>query len=195
MTETVRLTSKTVLADDWGRLTKFGFDLRRRDGEWQAQTREVYDRGNGAVCLLFNEDAGTVLLTRQFRLPAFVNAHDGYLIEAPAGILDGADPITRIKAELEEETGYAVDELTHLYDVFMSPGSVSEYLAFFVGSYSEGQRRSAGGGDADEGEDIEVLEVPLESALAMISSGEIRDAKTIMLLQHLVLTQHKQEAA
>ncbi len=183
----VRPIEQTVLSDNWGTLTKHTFALKRRDGTWQNQTREAYDRGNGAACLLYNRDQNTVLLVKQFRLPAMLNGHDGFLIEAPAGLLEGLDPAERMRAELEEETGYSVSKLTLAFDTFMSPGSVTEKLACFIGTYSAKDQVSAGGGHPDEGEDIEVLHIPFEDALAMIASGEIADAKTIMLLQHLAL--------
>jgi nudix-type nucleoside diphosphatase (YffH/AdpP family) len=182
-----RPVSERVLADDWGRLTKYEYQLRLRDGSWQRQQREAYDRGNGATCLLYNPATGSVLLTRQFRLPVFLNGGLETLIETPAGLLEGAEPAVRMRAELIEETGYDVSALTHLFDVYMSPGSVTEYLAFFIGEYSERQKVSDGGGSADEGEDIDVMQVSLSKAMAMISSGEIRDAKTIILLQHLAI--------
>lgn len=187
-TEYFRPKSQTLLSDNWGVLTKHEFEMRRRDGTWQEQVREVYDRGNGATCLLHNSDGNTILLTRQFRLPVFGPDHDGYLIEAPAGLLEGASPESRMRAELEEETGYTVSELTHLFDVFMSPGSVSEYLACFIGQYSSAEKVNDGGGKEEEGEDIEVLHVPLPEAMEMILSGRIRDAKTIILIQHLALS-------
>ncbi len=182
-----RIREQTVLSDDWGNLTRYDFELKTRSGAWQAQRREAYDRGNGVACLLHDPDGGTVLLIRQFRLPAAVNGHDGMMIEVPAGMLDGADPRQRMREELEEETGYRVSELDHLYDVYMSPGSVTEYLSFYQGTYNRSERASEGGGNPEEGEDIEVLHVSLEDALAMIRTGEICDAKTIMLIQHLAL--------
>ena len=181
----VRIVAEEILADDWYLLRKVTFDFRRRDGSWQRQSREVYDRGDGAVLLLYNARKGTVLLTRQFRLPAFANeSPDGYLIEACAGLLDGQDAATCIKREAEEETGYRVRAPTHVFDAYMSPGSVTECLRFFVAEYRPEDRIASGGGDLDEGEDIETLEVPLLSAVRMIDSGEIRDGKTIMLLLH-----------
>lgn len=185
--EIFRPISQEVLSNDWGTLTKYHYELRRRSGEWQRQTREAYDRGNGATCLLHNPDTGDVLLTRQFRLPAFLNGGLTSLAETPAGLLDGAEPEERMRAELIEETGFQVGALTHLFDIYMSPGSVTEYLAFFNGTYQSGDRTSNGGGSYAEGEDIEVIEVPLPEALEMIRSGEIRDAKTIILLQHLMI--------
>lgn len=182
-----RPISERVLADDWGRLTKYEYELRLRDGSWQQQTREAYDRGNGATCLLYNPANDHVLLTRQFRLPVLLNGGLTSLIETPAGLLEGAEPATRMRAELMEETGYEVSELTHLFDIYMSPGSVTEYLAFFHGEYAENHKVGAGGGSADEGEDIDVLEIALPEAMRMISRGDIRDAKTIILLQHLAL--------
>ncbi len=182
-----RPISERVLADDWGRLTKYEYELRLRDGSWQKQTREAYDRGNGATCLLYNPANGHVLLTRQFRLPVLLNGGLESLIETPAGLLEGAEPATRMRAELMEETGYEVSELTHLFDIYMSPGSVTEYLGFFHGEYADTHKVGAGGGSADEGEDIDVLEIPLPEAMRMIDRGDIRDAKTIILLQHLAI--------
>ncbi|SDX93184.1 nudix-type nucleoside diphosphatase, YffH/AdpP family [Ruegeria halocynthiae] len=182
-----RPISSEVLSDNWGILTKYEFELRRRNGEWQRQTRETYDRGNGATCLLFNPETICVLLTRQFRLPVFLNGGIEALIEAPAGLLEGSDADGRMRAELLEETGFQTSTLTHLFDVYMSPGSVTEYLSFFKGVYSASDKVANGGGKSDEGEDIEVLEVPLSEAMKMIESGDIRDAKTIILLQHLMI--------
>jgi nudix-type nucleoside diphosphatase (YffH/AdpP family) len=187
--ETFRSISEEVLSNDWGKLTKFSYELRRRSGEWQRQTRETYDRGNGATCLLYNFESECVVLTRQFRLPAFLNGGFMSLVETPAGLLDGAEPEERMRAELIEETGFQVDALTHLFDVYMSPGSVTEYLAFFKGSYRSDDQMTEGGGDYAEGEDIEVIEVPLNEAMKMIQRGDIRDAKTIILLQHMVIEQ------
>ncbi len=182
-----RPISEQILANDWGVLTKYEFELRRQDGEWQRQTREAYDRGNGATCLLHNPDTDQVLLTRQFRLPVFLNGGFDGLIETPAGLLDGAQADERMRKELEEETGYQIDRLIHLFDVYMSPGSVTEYLSFFKGTYSSSNQTGLGGGSFDEGEDIEVMHIPLTDAMQMIAEGEIRDAKTIILLQHLTL--------
>jgi nudix-type nucleoside diphosphatase (YffH/AdpP family) len=181
----VRPVGVRVLADDWYVLRKATFDFRGRDGRWTRQEREAYDRGNGAVILLGDAVAGTVLLTRQFRWPAYANGHpDGMLIEAPAGLLDGDDPAAAIRREAQEETGVRVGAVTPLFEVYMSPGSVTERLHFFAAPYDAAARdRDAGGGRADEGEDIEVLELALAEALAMVARGEIADAKTIMLLQ------------
>jgi nudix-type nucleoside diphosphatase (YffH/AdpP family) len=187
--ERLRILEERVLADDWFLLRKTTFEMTRRDGRTQVVSRETYDRGNGAVLLLFNARRGTVILTRQFRFPAYVNGSaDGLLIEACAGLLDGADAESAIRREAAEETGYAVTAPRKVFEAWMSPGSVTEKLHFFVAAYEDADRRDAGGGDAAEGEDIEVLELPLARALAMIASGEIADGKTIMLLQHAALT-------
>lgn len=183
----VRITAEETLSDNWYLLKKLSFDLRRRDGSWQAQTREVYDRGNGAVILLYNQARRTVVLTRQFRIPAHVNEHSGFLIEAAAGLLDQASPEQRIRAEAEEETGYRVGVIEKVYEAFMSPGSVTERLHFFIGAYEADDRVGPGGGLVHEGEDIEVLELGYEQAIAMVKNGEIMDGKTIMLLQYLQL--------
>lgn len=186
----VRVLDTAVLSDDWYVLRKVTFDFQRRDGSWQRQSRETYDRGNGATILLQDPQSGKVVLTRQFRMPTFVNSHDGMMIEAPGGLLDNAAPDARIRAEVEEETGYRVRNLRKVFEAYMSPGSVTEKLYFYLGDYDPRDpngRPGAGGGVAEEGEDLEVLEVPLEEALRMIERGEIVDGKTIMLLQHLAL--------
>jgi len=180
----IRIKAIETLSDDWYVLKKTTFELLRSDGTWQQQSRETYDRGNGAAILLYNLDRRTVVLTRQFRFPAYVNGHSGMLIEAPAGLLDQATPEDRIKAEVEEETGYRIDHVRKIFEAFMSPGSVTEKLYFFLAEYDTGSKASAGGGNHAEGEDIEVLELSIEDAMAAIESGEIADGKTIMLLQH-----------
>jgi len=179
----VRPVGVEVLADDWYVLRKATFDFRGRDGRWTRQSREAYDRGNGAVILLGDRDAQTVLLIRQFRWPAYANGHpDGMLLEAPAGLLDGDDPAAAIRREAEEETGVRVGAVRPLFEVYMSPGSVTERLHFFAAPYVSGTQR-AGAGVAEEGEDIEVVELGLADALALVAGGAIVDAKTIMLLQ------------
>lgn len=183
----VRVESVDVLSDDWYLLKKTTFSFLRSDGRWQRQSRETYDRGNGATILLYEPERRTVILIRQFRYPAFVNGHDDLLIETPAGLLDTADPETRIRAEAEEETGIRVREVRPIFDAFMSPGSVTELLHFFVGEYRESDQVSLGGGNEAEGEDIAVMEVDIDEAIAMIGTGEIRDGKTIMLLQYAAL--------
>lgn len=183
----VRIVETRVLSDDWYLLKKTTFDFLRRDGVWQRQSRETYDRGDGATILLFNRQAQTVVLTRQFRFPVFVNGHDGMLIEAAAGLLDNASPEERIRAEAEEETGYFVQNVQKVFEAYMSPGSVTEKLHFFVGEYHADSRVGVGGGVEAEGEDLEVLELPLTEALQAIRQGIIVDAKTIMLLQFVAL--------
>ena len=183
----VRVEGVTILSNDWYVLKKTTFSFRRSDGSWQRQSRETYDRGNGATILLYDPSRRTVILTRQFRYPAFVSGHDDLLIEAPAGLLDNAAPEVRIRAETEEETGFRVRDVRPIFEAFMSPGSVTERLHFFVGRYEPGDRISAGGGNEIEGEDIAVLEIGIDEALSMIGSGAIRDGKTIMLLQYAAL--------
>ncbi|RQS70180.1 NUDIX domain-containing protein [Burkholderia sp. Bp8963] len=187
MQDRVRIIETTVLSDDWYVLKKVTFDFRRRDGTWQRLSRETYDRGNGATILLCNPDTGNVVLTRQFRMPVYVSGHHGMLLEAAAGLLDDATPDARIRAEAEEETGYRVRNVRKVFDAYMSPGSVTEKLHFFVGEYDASLRTGDGGGLADEGEDLEVVEMPLHAALDAIERGEIVDAKTIMLLQYVAL--------
>ncbi|KUM39894.1 MULTISPECIES: NUDIX domain-containing protein [Pseudomonas] len=187
-TSRIRIQQVETLADDWGLLKKTTFDYLRRDGTWQRQTRETYDRGNGATILLYDRERRTVLLIRQFRLPTLGNGlDDGLLVETPAGLLDEAAPEARIKAEVEEETGYRLDNVQHLFDAFMSPGSVTELLYFFAGEYRADQRITDGGGVHEEGEDIELLELPFDEALVMARDGRLVDGKTIMLLQYAAL--------
>ncbi|TWR25416.1 GDP-mannose pyrophosphatase NudK [Mucilaginibacter achroorhodeus] len=181
----VRNLQTTVLSDNWYTLRKATYELLGRDGEWQAQQREAYDRGNGAVILLYNRAEGTVILTKQFRLPTYLNGNeDGYLIEACAGLLDEHNPKDCIRKETEEETGYKITQLQKVFEAYMSPGSVTEILYFFVAEYSKDMKISDGGGLADETESIEVLELEFSKALEMVKTGEIKDAKTIMLLQY-----------
>ncbi|MEU6136905.1 NUDIX domain-containing protein [Nocardioides sp. NPDC047086] len=169
-------------------LRRTTFDYRRRDGHWERQQRETYDRGNGAVLLPYDVGRGTVLLTRQFRYPAYVNDHpDGLLIEAAAGLLDAEDPVTAIRRESAEELGIDLADVDHVFDAYMSPGSVTERLHFFAAGYSPASRIGDGGGVAEEGEDIEVLELDFAESLAMIRDGQIIDGKTIMLLQWAAL--------
>jgi len=183
----IRIHKVETLSDDWFLLQKTTFDYRRNDGSWQRQTRETYDRGHGATILLYNRERRTVVLVRQFRFPTYGSGHDGFLIEAAAGLLDKASPEDRIKAEVEEETGYRVGEVRKVFEAFMSPGSVTERLYFFVAEYDPGSRIGDGGGIEEEGEDIEVLELAMDEAMQMMADGRIADGKTIMLLQYAAL--------
>jgi nudix-type nucleoside diphosphatase (YffH/AdpP family) len=185
--EPIHIRSVEVLSDDWAILKKVTFDYRRRDGSLETQVRQTYDRGHGAVILPYDPERGTVLLVRQFRLPAYVSGHPEPLIEACAGLLDRDDPETCIRREAEEELGTRLKAVEQVFHAFMSPGSVTERLMFFTARYSPEDRIGRGGGDAHEGEDIEVLELALDEALAMIDGGRIIDGKTIMLLQHVRL--------
>ncbi len=179
----VELTSQ-----GWHVLRRTTFDHRRRDGQWETQQRETYDRGNGATVLPYDVERGRVRLTRQFRYPAYVNEHpDGMLVEAAAGLLDADDPVTAIRRESAEELGVTLGELTHVLDAYMSPGSVTERLHFYAAPYTPADRTGAGGGLEEDGEDIEVLEVPFTEALAMVRDGRIVDGKTILLLQWAAL--------
>lgn len=184
----VRVADVEVLASAWHVLRRTTLDYQGDDGEWTRQQRETYDRGNGATVLLYDAGRRTVLLTRQFRFPVYVNGHpDGMLVETAAGLLDDDDPTTAIRREAAEETGVEIGELEHVFDVFMSPGSVTERLHFFAAPYDAASRTGAGGGLADEGEEIDVVELDVDEARAMIRDGRIQDAKTIMLLQWSVL--------
>ena len=185
--ERVRIQQVKTLSHDWYLLQKTTFDYLRRDGQWQTQTRESYDRGDGATILLYNKAKRTVILIRQFRFPTYREGHDGFLIESAAGLLEEASAEQRIRAEVEEETGYRVGQVHKIFQAFMSPGSVTERLHFFVAEYDPASRIGDGGGLAHEGEDIEVLELPLAQALRMVADGRICDGKTIMQLQHAQL--------
>ncbi|KQR23338.1 NUDIX domain-containing protein [Microbacterium sp. Leaf151] len=177
-----------LLAAGWHVLRATTYRYRGDDGEWVTQKRETYDRGNGATVLLYDPTRRTVLLTRQFRYPVYVNDHpDGMLIETAAGLLDDDDPVTAIRREAEEETGVRVDDVQHVFDVYMSPGSVTERLHFFAAAYDGSTRRGDRGGLVEEGEEIEIIEHHIDDALTMIRNGSIQDAKTIMLLQWAVL--------
>ncbi|SHI99345.1 GDP-mannose pyrophosphatase NudK [Pseudozobellia thermophila] len=181
----VRNIKKEVLSDNWYTLNKFTFEYQRDDGTWETQQREAYDRGNGAAILLYNREKGTVVLTRQFRMPTYINGNaDGMMIEVCAGLLDGDHPEDCIKKEVEEETGYRIDKVEKVFESYMSPGSVTEILHYFIGAYEEKMKVGEGGGADDETENIEVLEYKLEDALHMVTTGEIKDAKTILLLQY-----------
>jgi nudix-type nucleoside diphosphatase (YffH/AdpP family) len=183
----VRVTDVELLAAGWHVLRRTTFDYRHRAGHWTSEQRETYDRGNGATVLLYDPEGATVLLTRQFRYPVYVNDHpDGMLLEAAAGLLDDQDAETAIRREAEEETGVRIGELRHVFDVYTSPGSVTERLHCYAAPYHPAER-GPGGGLAEEGEDIEVVELPFTQALAMIGTGAIADAKTIMLLQWAAL--------
>jgi GDP-mannose pyrophosphatase NudK len=184
----VMIQKTEILSNNWYTLHKVTFDYQK-NGHWQSQSREAYDRGNGAAILLYNPVQKTVILTRQFRLPTYINGNDdGMLIEVCAGLLDKDNPEDCIRKEIQEETGYNITEVRKVFEAYMSPGSVTEILYFFVAEYNHQQKINAGGG-VEEEEDIEVLELDFQKALEMISRGEIRDAKTILLLQYAQIHQ------
>jgi nudix-type nucleoside diphosphatase (YffH/AdpP family) len=188
VSDRIRILDVRVLSDNHYMLKATTFEWRRANGEWQTQARESYDRGNGATLLPYNLAQRTVVLVRQFRYPAFVNGYDDLLIETAAGLLDNEAPEVRIRAEAEEETGYRLGDIRKVFEAFMSPGSVTEKLHFFVAEYEPHMRIGSGGGIASEGEDIEVIELSIDEALAMIGDRRIVDAKTIMLLQYAALS-------
>ncbi|NRB51322.1 MAG: GDP-mannose pyrophosphatase NudK [Saprospiraceae bacterium] len=186
----VKINKVELLSDNWYTLRKYNFDFQKDDGSWETQEREAYDRGNGAAILLYNVEQKTVILTRQFRMPTYVNGNEsGLMIEACAGILDEDNPEDCIRRETEEETGYQVDKVEKVMEIYMSPGSVTEILYLFIAAYNKQMKIHDGGGVPDEQENIEVLEIPFEEAYHMIKTGEIKDAKTVLLLQHLKLRQ------
>lgn len=188
MADRIKILKTEILSDNWYTLKKITYGYLKSDGTWQTHSREAYDRGNGATILLYNKEQKTVILTRQFRLPSFVNGNStGMLIEACAGLLDKDNAEDCIKRETEEETGYKITEVRKIFEAYMSPGSVTELLYFFVAEYSKSMKVHEGGGIEHEQENIEVLEIPVEHAMEMIDNGEIKDGKTIMLLQYVKL--------
>ena len=188
MNKDVEIVGSTLLSDHWYVLKRYEFRQRGKSGSWSRLTREVYDRGNGATILLYNSRNQTVILTKQFRLPTFLNGNqDGMLIETCAGLLDGEDPLNAIIRETEEETGFRIRKAEKIFEAYMSPGSVTEILHFYVGEYDRSMKVSSGGGTGED-EQIEVLEIKLAEAWGMIKNGAIRDGKTIMLLQHAIIS-------
>jgi nudix-type nucleoside diphosphatase (YffH/AdpP family) len=183
----VRIVGEALLSAEYYPLKNITYEQRREDGSWQRQVREVYDCASGAAVLLYDLARRTVLLTRQFRIGAHMAGHQGFLLEAAAGVLDGASPEQRIRDEIREETGYRVDRVDKVLELFASPASLTERVHYFVAPYDPGMREGDGGGKRDEGEDIEVVELSFEDALARVASGEIADAKTVVLLQYLQL--------
>jgi GDP-mannose pyrophosphatase NudK len=185
MNEKIKLLNTEILSNNWYTLKKVTYEYQHKDGSWQTQSREAYDRGNGATILLYNKAHKTVILTRQFRMPTFINGNEsGMLIEACAGLLDKDNPEDCIKRETEEETGYKVSDVRKVFEAYMSPGSVTEILYFFVAEYSLDMKVHEGGGIEHEQEHIEVLELPFDQAMQMMETGQIKDAKTIILLQY-----------
>lgn len=181
----IKVTETKLLSDNWYVLNKVTFDYQKKDGKVESHIREVYDRGNGAAILLYNTEKKTVILTRQFRLPTYLNGNKtGMMIEVCAGLLDQDNPEEAIIRETEEETGYRLTKVEKVIETYMSPGSVTEILYLFVGEYNAAMKVNDGGGLDAEQENIEVLEYTFDEAYAMFESGEITDAKTIMLLQH-----------
>ncbi|WKK64990.1 GDP-mannose pyrophosphatase NudK [Lutimonas zeaxanthinifaciens] len=188
MNPRIRNVRKLLLSDNWYTLNKVVFDYQMPDGQWVEQMRESYDRGNGAAVLLYNLKKRTVILISQFRMPTYLNGNEsGMMIEACAGLLDGDDPETCVIKEAEEESGFRVSKVEKIYEAYMSPGAVTEVVHLYIGEYEESDRVGAGGGLEEEHEDISVLELDFDKAIEMMENGKIRDAKTIILLQHLRL--------
>jgi nudix-type nucleoside diphosphatase (YffH/AdpP family) len=183
--DTVRIVREEILSDHYLPLKNVTYAQRRQDGEPQVRSREIYDCADGAAVLLYNRAHRSVVLTRQFRLGARLAGHDGYLLEAAAGMLDGADPAERAIAEAREETGYDIDRVQPALQLYVSPGSTTERIHLFVAEYDRARRCDAGGGNPEEGEDIEVVELDFDDALAMVETGDIVDAKTVLLLMYL----------
>lgn len=188
MDKNIRNVRSELVARNWGKLQRLTYEYRKDDGTWETQVREVYDRGNGATILLYNTQKKTIILTRQFRIPTYLNGNpDGMMIETCAGKLDEDNPDDCIRREVWEETGYEIRNVTKVFEAFMSPGSVTEVIHFYIAPYDESMKRSQGGGVETEQENIEVLEVKISDAVSMIENGTIKDAKTIMLIQHALI--------
>lgn len=185
MNSKVRNIKTELLSDNWYTLNNINFDYQLQNGNWVNQSRESYDRGNGATILLYNIEKQTIILIEQFRMPSYLNGNQsGMIIETCGGLLDGDDPVACIIKETEEEVGYKIENVKKVFESFMSPGAVTEIIHFFVAEYNDKMKVSDGGGLLSEQEEIEILEIDFERALQMIESGEIKDAKTIMLLQY-----------
>lgn len=188
MITNIKITDTKILSDNWYVLKKITYEYLKKDGTIISQSREAYDRGNGATILLYNKEQKTVILTRQFRLPTFINGNEtGMMIEACAGLLDKDNAEDCIRRETEEETGYKITAVRKIFEAYMSPGSVTEILHFFIAEYAKEMKVSEGGGLDHEEENIEVLELDISEAMQMVANGEIKDAKTIMLLQYIKL--------
>lgn len=185
MNDKIKITSTELLSDNWYTLNKVTYEYQKNDGEWETHSREAYDRGNGATILLYNSSEKKIILTKQFRLPTYINGNEnGMLIESCAGLLEKDNAEDCIRKETEEETGYKVSKVRKIFESYMSPGSVTEILHFFVAEYDKKMKISEGGGLKDEQENIEVLELDFDQAFNMIYKGDIKDGKTIMLLQY-----------
>jgi GDP-mannose pyrophosphatase NudK len=179
---------RKLLSDNWYKLYKYTYDYRLKNGEWQSQKREVYDRGNGAAILLYHPKKKTVILTKQFRLPTYINGNaNGMMVEVCAGLLDEENPEQCIIREAYEETGYRINKVKKIFDAYMSPGAVTEVVHFFVAEYNETMKMNEGGGIEEEQEEIEVIELDFNEAFDMTSSGQIKDARTIILLQYAMI--------
>lgn len=188
MIDNIKVLKTDILSDNWYILKKVTYEYTKKDGTTLTQSREAYDRGNGATILLYNTEQRTVILTRQFRLPTYINGNEsGMLIEACAGLLDKDNAEDCIKRETEEETGYKISEVKKVFEAYMSPGSVTEILYFFIAEYSKAMKVNDGGGVEHEEENIEVMEMNIDDAMNMVGTGDIKDAKTIMLLQYIRL--------
>jgi nudix-type nucleoside diphosphatase (YffH/AdpP family) len=188
MIDNIKILNTEILSDNWYILKKITYEYSKKDGTKLIQTREAYDRGNGATILLYNREQKTVILTRQFRLPTFINGNtSGMLIEACAGLLDKDNAEDCIRRETEEETGYKITEVRKIFEAYMSPGSVTEILYFFIAEYAKEMKVTDGGGLEHEEENIEVLEIDIDNAMKMVENGQIKDGKTIMLLQYIKL--------
>ncbi|GGE95895.1 nudix-type nucleoside diphosphatase, YffH/AdpP family [Chishuiella changwenlii] len=188
--ERVKIKETEILSDNWYTLNKVTFDYQKQNGEWETQSREAYDRGNGSTILLYNKESRKVILTKQFRLPTYINGNEsGMMIEACAGLLDKNNPEDCIRRETEEETGYKINKVKKIFEAYMSPGSVTEILYFFIAEYDQSMKVNEGGGLVEEQENIEVLELNFDDAYQMIEDGKIKDGKTIMLLQYAKINQ------
>lgn len=181
----IKNIESSLLSDNYYILKKFSFDYLMSNGQWVTQAREVYDRGDGAGILLYNTSKKTVILTKQFRMPTYLNENpDGMLVEICAGMLDKDNPEACIIRETEEEVGYRLKSVKKVFEAYSSPGVMTEKMHFFIGEYTDDMKVSSGGGLDEEHEDIEVIELPFSEAIDMLNQGKIHDTRTIVLLQY-----------
>jgi GDP-mannose pyrophosphatase NudK len=184
----VKIKRTEVLSDNWYQLNKITFDYLRNDGTWQTQIRESYDRGNGAAVFMYNKQTKNIILIKQFRLPSYLNGNkNGLLIETCAGLLDDDNPETCIKKEILEETGYKINNVSKVFEAYMTPGAVTEQIHYFIAEYTDNMKTDKGGGLISEEEDIEVLEMPFTKAIDLLNKGAIKDAKTMLLIQYAMI--------
>lgn len=192
----VKIKEEKILSNNHYLLKEVQFDIQKKNGEWETQKREVFDHGNAVTALLYNTEERTIILTRQFRVATFLNGNSsGMLTETPAGLLaDNEPPEEAILREIKEETGYELTGIQKVFEAYSSAGSLTELIYYYVAPYTRAQKVGKGGGLEEEGEELKIMEVPFAEAVEMVEKGEIRDAKTILLIQYALLKNLVQES-